>query len=282
MSDERDRAFLEERISAYLGGDPRAAEPLLPEDFVKEFPQSGERIRGRSNAMAMDAANPMPPQLIGLPRMTWCGDEQLLVEARQAYPDGAWWIVALYDVEGRTLRREAAYYGAPFPAPPWRTPYVVPIPEGELTADPGGHQAVDRELVDRYFVAFAANDFAALQRLRHAAFVSDMPQSGERYPSHAKQVAAEENYPGGLPEISNKRLTGASDAWTVGPSFSVLRVSGRGAHWACEALLTYPSGERSHAVTVLEYRDGLVIRERNYFCSPFEAAAWRAAWVDPA
>ena len=281
MGDERDRAFVEERIGAYLGGDARAAGPLLADDFVKEFPQSGERIRGRSNTMAIDAANPMPPQLIGLPHMTWCGEEQLLVEARQAYPDGAWWIVALYDVEGRTLRREAAYYGAPFPAPAWRAPYVVPIPQGDPTADPGG-QAVDRELVDRYFAALAANDFAALTRLRHPSFVSDMPQSGERYPTHQAQVAAELAYPGGLPAISTKRLRGASDTWTVGPSFSVLRLSGRGAHWSGEALLTYPSGERSHAVTVLEYRDGLVIRERNYYCPPFEAAAWRAAWVDPA
>jgi hypothetical protein len=282
MGDERDRAFVEERIGAYLAGDLQATEPLLPEDFVEEFPQSGELVRGRPNVMAMDAANPTPPRLIGSPRMTWCGEQQLLVEGRQAYPDGAWWIVALYDVEGRMLRREAAYFGAPFPAPPWRAPYVVAIPEDELTADPGGHQAVDRPLVDHYFAALAANDFAALNRLRHPAFVSDMPQSGERYPSHAKQVAAEENYPGGLPAISNKRLRGASDAWTVGPSFSVLRVSGRGAHWSCEALLTYPSGERSHAVTVLGYRDGMVIRERNYYCPPFEAAAWRAAWVDPA
>jgi hypothetical protein len=280
MTDAQDRAFVEEQIRANLGGDLRAAANLLADDYLEEYPQSGEVIRGRANAVAQAAANPQPPQLIGLPRLTWCGDALLAAEARAAYPDGTWWVIALYEVAGRVVTRETAYYAAPIPGAAWRTPHIVPIPEAELLGGTGGHQAVDRASVDRYFAALGANDFDALGRMRHPDFVSDMPQAGERYPSHAAQATAEQGYPGGLPAVSGERLRGPQDAWTVGPSFGVLRVSGRGAHWAGEALLTYPSGERSHAITMLDFRDGLVIRERQYHCTPFEPAAWRAPWVE--
>src|SRR4029077_18286094 len=120
---------------------------------------------------------------------------------------------------------ETAYFAAPIPPATWRAPYVTPIPEAELLADAGGHEAVDRQQVDRYFAALAANDYEALGRLRHPAFVSDIPQSGERYPSHEAQATAELSYPGGLPAASGERLRGAEDAWTVGPSFGVLLVS---------------------------------------------------------
>jgi hypothetical protein len=281
MTDEQDRAFVEEQIRANLGGDLRATPDLLADHYVEEYPQSGEVIRGRANALAQAAANPEPPQLIGSPRLTWCGDSLMAAEARADYPDGVWWVIALYEVAGRIVTRETAYYAAPVPPATWRTPYVIAIPDAELLGGAGGHQAVDRALVDRYFAAMSANDFDVLGRMRHRDFVSDMPQAGERYPSHDAQATAEQAYPGGLPAVSGERLRGPQDAWTVGPSFGVLRVSGRGAHWACEALLTYPSGERSHSVIMLDFRDGLVVRERQYYCASFERAAWRAPWVEP-
>lgn len=280
MGDEQDRAYVEDQIRAHLRGDLRAAEGLLADDYLEEYPQSGEVIRGRANALAQAAANPSPPQLIGSPRLTWCGDRILAAEARAAYPDGTWWVIALYETAGRRVVRETAYFAAPIAPAAWRAPYVTSIPEADLVGDAGGHQAVDRELVDRYFAALAANDYESLGLMRHPAFVSDIPQSGERYPSHEAQATAEGSHPGGLPAASGERLRGAEDAWTVGPSFGVLHVSGRGAHWGAEALLTYPSGERSHAITVLDFRDGLVVRERQYFCAPFEPAAWRAPWVE--
>jgi hypothetical protein len=282
MTDAQDRVFVEGQIRANLGGDLRAATDLLADDYLEEYPQSGELIRGRANALAQAAANPDPPRLIGSPRLTWCGDGLLAAEAQADYPDGVWWVVALYEVSGRIVTRETAYYGAPIPSASWRTPYITAIPEAEVLGGVGGHQAVERGLVERYFTALGANDFDALGRMRHSDFVSDMPQSGERYPSHEAQATAERGYPGGLPSASGERLRGAQDAWTIGPSFGVLRISGRGAHWAGEALLTYPSGERSHAVSMLDFRDGLVIRERQYFCAPFEPAAWRAPWVEHA
>jgi hypothetical protein len=280
MTTSTERTAVETQVRAFLLGEPHGKDDLLAEDFVEEYPQSGERIRGRANVLAMLAVNPAPPRVTGGARLVWCGDQILLAEARASYPDGPWWVVILYELSGGRLSHETAYFGAPFPAPEWRRPYVVAMPAEEPETDPGGHELVERETVERYLAALAVNDFAALKQLRHAQFVSDMPQSGERYPSHDAQTAAERAYPGGLPAVTKAQLRGAPDTWAVGPAFSVSRLSGRGAHWAAEALLTYPSGERSHSVGVLEFRSGLVVRERQYYMAPFEAAAWRAPWVD--
>jgi len=57
MTDAQDRAFVEEQIRANLGGDLRAAAGLLADDYLEEYPQSGEVIRGRANALAQAAAN---------------------------------------------------------------------------------------------------------------------------------------------------------------------------------------------------------------------------------
>src|SRR5437867_7682372 len=124
MTDAQDRAFVEEQIRANLGGDLRAAVDLLADDYLEEYPQSGEVIRGKADALAQAAANPDPPRLIGAPRLTWCGDTLLAAEAQAAYPDGVWWVVALYEVTGRVVTRETAYYAAPIAPASWRSPYV--------------------------------------------------------------------------------------------------------------------------------------------------------------
>ena len=33
-------------------------------------------------------------------------------------------------------------------------------------------------------------------------------------------------------------------------------------------------------VSILELRDGKVVRETDYYAQPFQAPAWRAAWVE--
>jgi hypothetical protein len=44
--------------------------------------------------------------------------------------------------------------------------------------------------------------------------------------------------------------------------------------------LTYSDGSRYLGVSVVEFRDGKVARETDYFAQPFQAPQWRAQWVE--
>jgi hypothetical protein len=39
-------------------------------------------------------------------------------------------------------------------------------------------------------------------------------------------------------------------------------------------------GKRVYTVSVMEFRDGKVSHETQYFADPFKAPAWRAQWVE--
>jgi hypothetical protein len=47
-----------------------------------------------------------------------------------------------------------------------------------------------------------------------------------------------------------------------------------------EVELTYPDGSRYLGVSILELRDGKVLRETDYYAQPFQAPEWRAQWVE--
>ena len=38
-------------------------------------------------------------------------------------------------------------------------------------------------------------------------------------------------------------------------------------------------GEPAYTVSIMEFRDGKVVHETQYFADPFEAPAWRSQWV---
>ena len=50
--------------------------------------------------------------------------------------------------------------------------------------------------------------------------------------------------------------------------------------WVTEFVLTY-DGLPSYSVSIMEFRDGKVARETQYFGDPFEPGASRAQWVEP-
>jgi hypothetical protein len=277
--DEGGGSRFEALLLAYLAGEAGAHERLLGDDFVEEYPQSGERIEGRGNALAMAAAHPTPPAAIGPARLTRCGEDLVTLEQKATYGTDPWWIVAIWDVRDGRAQRETAYFADPFAPPSWRAQWVEPIPQ-EPASGPERHQPVDRSVVERYTRALAANDLLTLGKLRHPDWVADLPQSGERFRGHQAVLEADRNYPGGLPSGAQRRLGGAADRWALSPSYVPLRIAGRGAHWVSESELTYPSGERVHGVALIEFSHDKAIGERWYYCAPFGAPAWRRPWVE--
>jgi ketosteroid isomerase-like protein len=59
--------------------------------------------------------------------------------------------------------------------------------------------------------------------------------------------------------------------------FEVQRTLGSGDLWTVEYILFY-DGRPVPTVSIMEFRDGKVARETQYFADPFVAPAWRAKW----
>lgn len=116
-----------------------------------------------------------------------------------------------------------------------------------------------RKALDRHWAASDANDFAVEHEIYDA--VLEYPQSGERIRGRRNIQASREAQP------NSKR-------------FVVRRIVGAGNLWVTEFILAY-DGRPSHSVSVMEFLDGQVARETQYFADPFEPGPSRAQWVEP-
>jgi ketosteroid isomerase-like protein len=126
------RTIIEQFIQAMAQNDWEAQDRLLSDDFVEEYPQSGEVIKGKANRRAIienypggepretSESRPGPK----LPVVTGGGD-QFTVTGQIKYPNGeTWHIVSLVELRDGKIAKVTDYFGAPFEAPAWRAPYV--------------------------------------------------------------------------------------------------------------------------------------------------------------
>jgi hypothetical protein len=147
--------------------------------------------------------------------------------------------------------------------------------EGETVASPSNEQ-----VVRRYFQAQAAHDSDSAAALRDPGWLCEWPQSGERVRGSANDRAIMENWPGGRPSDLSVRVVGSEDQWVLTPSNTIHRVVGSGDFWFADGTSVYPDGSTWFLAVLIQLRDGKVHRETWYFAPPFEAPAWRAAWVE--
>ncbi len=104
------------------------------------------------------------------------------------------------------------------------------------------------------------NDFEAEHDIYRDDAVLDYPQSGERI--HGRRNIQESRFV----QPSRKR-------------FAVRRIIGSGDLWVTELVLTY-DGVPSYVVSVMEFRDGGVAHETQYFGDRFDPAPSRAHLVE--
>jgi hypothetical protein len=118
------------------------------------------------------------------------------------------------------------------------------------------------QVAEAVWRALEAGDWDTAAGLLHEDFVQEWPQSGERIVGRDNAIAINQNFPGGLPTMRFRRtLSGAELA-------------------VLELELTYADGSRYLGVSVLELRDGKVVKETDYYAQPFPAPEWRARWVE--
>jgi len=89
-----------------------------------------------------------------------------------------------------------------------------------------------------------------------------------------------ENYPA-RPEVKTQAVIGSEDQWVASPMGMLLRVMGTGDVYTTLSKFIYPGDSRPwHLASVLELRDGKVVKETTIFGAAFDAPEWRARWVE--
>ncbi|GJH20959.1 nuclear transport factor 2 family protein [Caballeronia novacaledonica] len=117
-----------------------------------------------------------------------------------------------------------------------------------------------REALNAHWLASANGDLDAEHDIYDDDAICDYPQSGERIRGRANLQALRGHHP--------DKPSG----------FDVKRIQGEGNLWITEYMISY-QGQAAFTVSIMEFRDGKVIHETQYFSSPFEAPAWRSQWV---
>ncbi len=124
-SDVRDheiRAALEEHWAASDANDLETEHRIYLDDAVLEYPQSGERTRGRANIRNQRASQPNKKRfsirrIIGSGEL-WVTEFVLTYDGKPSYT------VSIMEFEGDKVARETQYFADGFVAPAFRAQWV--------------------------------------------------------------------------------------------------------------------------------------------------------------
>jgi hypothetical protein len=117
-----------------------------------------------------------------------------------------------------------------------------------------------RAALERHWKASDASDFGLEHEIYREDAVLHYPQSGEL-------IRGRRNIQESRTAQPNKK------------HFAVRRMIGRGDLWITEFTLTY-DGVPLYTVSIMEFRDGLVANETQYFADPFPPGPSRAHLVE--
>ncbi len=127
------------------------------------------------------------------------------------------------------------------------------------------NSAIDRDAdirarLQEHWEASERGDVEAEHAIYAADAILDYPQSGERFRGRSRIQAQR----GGHPAERH---------------FTVRRILGGGDLWVSECVITYDDVP-THSLSVMEFTNGFVTHETQYFADPFPAPAERAALAE--
>jgi hypothetical protein len=120
--DQEIRAALDQHWAASDANDLETEHLIYHEDAVLDYPQSGERTRGRSNIQGQRASQPSKKRFT-IRRIVGSGDLWVteLILTYDAKPSCT---VSIMEFTGDKVARETQYFADPFPAPAFRAQWV--------------------------------------------------------------------------------------------------------------------------------------------------------------
>jgi ketosteroid isomerase-like protein len=125
MRDQQIRSALDQHWAASDANDFETEHRIYHEDAVLEYPQSGERIRGRRNIQITRSIQPNQKRFT-VRRIVGSGDFWV-TEFILSYDGKPSYTVSVMEFSGDQVARETQYFADPFEASPARAPYVERI-----------------------------------------------------------------------------------------------------------------------------------------------------------
>lgn len=148
MVEPSGREIVEQFARAIEQKDFDTQEKLLADDVVADTPQSGERIRGKANWIAIARNYPGGVGTVepGSSRLVGAEDQWLLTPSfsvmriegsgnvytyagRITYSNGeTWYMIVIAELKNGKIAKADTWYAAPFEAPAWRAQWVERMP----------------------------------------------------------------------------------------------------------------------------------------------------------
>ena len=144
MVEPSGRAIVERYARAVQAKDLDTLALLFADDYVDEMPQSGERVRGKANELAilrnypggLGTVEPTSTRLVGAEdrwvvtptfavlRIEGSGDVYIYV-GTATYANGeTWQMIQIVELRQGKIAKTTSWFAAPFEAPAWRAEYV--------------------------------------------------------------------------------------------------------------------------------------------------------------
>src|ERR1700722_2889596 len=122
IQEQQIRTALDQHWAASDANDFETEHRIYLEDAVLEYPQSGERTRGRSNIQSQRASQPSNKRfsvrrIIGSGDL-WVTEFVLIYDGKPSYT------VSIMECKGDKVARETQYFADPFVAPAFRAQWV--------------------------------------------------------------------------------------------------------------------------------------------------------------
>ncbi len=130
-SDSHRRTAIAEHWQASESGDTEVEHAIYSEDGILDYPQSGERFRGREAIAAQRSAHPADRHFSVL-RITGRG-ELWVSECLITYDGVPSYSVSVMEFGSDAVVHETQYFADPFGAPAWRTPLAESMPGRTIT-----------------------------------------------------------------------------------------------------------------------------------------------------
>ena len=130
--DARTRAAIEEHWQASERGDIESEHAIYAEGAILDYPQSGERFRGRSSIAAQRGGHPASRHFHVL-RISGSGD-LWVSECVITYDGVPTYSVSIMEFTHRHVVHETQYFADAFGAPGWRAALGEPMPGRDITS----------------------------------------------------------------------------------------------------------------------------------------------------
>lgn len=125
MDDDTNRQLVVELWQRIGRFDFAGAGELLHDDYVCEWPQSNERIRGRENFVALNSN--YPGRWSAAIKRVIVERDQVASEVVLTWEDQTVTVVSFFAIRDGKIYREVDYWPEAYAAPEWRAQWVEPL-----------------------------------------------------------------------------------------------------------------------------------------------------------